>query len=94
MKVAVVFEHSGVYHLRITDAVELRKVGVVESAAYLDCTVAAEVEEDYRIAVFDCSDRLAVFGYDKRRQILVYRAGFFPQRFDCGAGGGKHPLLA
>jgi hypothetical protein len=49
----------------------LSKAGFLESAGDFDRTVAAEVEENHRVAVFDGAHRLATTGDHERRQILV-----------------------
>ena len=65
MRVAVVFEHTGVDYLRVADTVKFVKIFLIESLRYLNGAVSAEVIEYYAVAVLYSSDRLAVLGYDE-----------------------------
>ena len=77
VQVSVIFQHTGVDHLRHLHAVKLVKVrAALKRAGDLDRTVAAEIEEDHAVAFVDGADRLAVLRDDKRREILVDCVGF------------------
>ena len=73
-------------------AVEFAEVLLLEGPGDLDGPVAAEIEEDHRIAVLDGADRTAVLGDDKAGHILVGHLRVFPvigrNRLD---GRGKLP---
>ncbi len=89
LEIAVVLQHAGVGHLRHANAVELVETRFFESARDFDRAVAAEVEENHRVAVFDRTDRLAVLANHEGWQILIDRPGKpGAQRLDCRRGAG------
>lgn len=71
MQVAVILKHTRVNHLREADAVKRVEVRHFKCLGDFDRAVAAEVKQDYAVAVFDRSQRLSVFSDDKARQILI-----------------------
>ena len=78
VEVAVVFHHAGVLDRRDADAVEpVEVLAGLEGCRQLEGAVAAEVEVDDGIAVFDRSDGLAVFGDHELLEVLIDDAGDF-----------------
>ena len=89
-EVAVVLEHAGVDDVGARVSVERGELLVVERHAYLDGAVAAEVEEDDRVAVGYSADGLAVIGDDERGKVLIDDAGVLGAVcFDRFGRGGK-----
>ena len=83
IEVRIVLEHSGKINVRLVSAVKLVKfVAFVKCAADFLGTVAAEVEEDHAVPVFDLSYRFAVCRNDESRKILVNDAAFLAVCFD------------
>ena len=74
LEIAVVFQHTRELHASIVTAVKLVKVLAVKGEGDLLRAVAAEVEEDDAVAVFDLRDGLAVVRNDERQQILIDHA--------------------
>ena len=87
MKVAVILKHTCETYLGNTDSVKLIEALVaIERLGDLDGAVAAEVEENYAIAVLDGANGLAVLCNNEGRKILVKNAG------DLSAEGGNSLL--
>ena len=95
MEVAVVFHHAGVDDIRDALAVKLVEFGpAFEGGGDFEGAVAAEVEIDDAVAVFDGSDGLAVFGDDEGSEILIDGASFLTVGFDGLMGGGELAAFA
>ncbi len=93
--VAVVLHHARVLDLRPPLAVELGEIILLEGRGHFEGPVAAEVEVDDRIPVFDRADGLAVLADHEGGKVLVDDAGFFlPVGLDGLAGRGEKPSLA
>ena len=75
LEVAVIFQHTCELHASIVTAVKLVKVLAVKGEGNFLRTVAAEVEEDDAVAVFNLCNGLAVMRNDERQQILIDHAG-------------------
>ena len=88
-------QHAGIGDLRCSNAIESGEFRFLEGTRDLDGAVAAEIEEDDRVAVLDGADRLAVFGDDELRQILVDGAGILrAQAVDRSSRVGELRALA
>ena len=85
--VAVVFQHSGIQHLRGAHPVEFVKFTAhVEALGDFNGPVAPEVEENHAVAVLHGAHRLAVLSNDEGGQILVDHMKLLPvgfNRFFC-----------
>ncbi len=78
VQVAVVFHHAGIEHIRICFAIEFVKLFLFKGTRNFNGAVAAEIEIDHAIAVFDGAHWLALFiGNNKRRQVLIGDFGIF-----------------
>ncbi len=76
-KVAVILKHTGVNNIWLFASVKESKIVVVKRHAQFKCAVAAEVEKNNAVAVNNFAYRLAVFGNNERRKVLVDNAAFF-----------------
>ena len=94
MEVPIVLHHAGVLDLGVALAVELIQCLRLEGLGDLQGAVAAEIEEDDTIAVLYGPHRLAAFGDDKGRQVLVDGTGLAPQCLNRLLGAGKEPALS
>ena len=91
VQIAVVLQHTGKFDTGIIAAVEFIKILTVKGQGNFLGPVATEVEQDYRIAIVDFCNRLAVPGHHESGQVLVDAAGFGAVGFDGLGGGSKLP---
>ena len=95
VEVAVVFKHTCVNNGRNANAVEFVEISAcLEGLGDLDRTVAAEVEEDYAVAVFNGAYGSAVFSDNECGEVLVDHAGFRAVGFDCFFCGSELSAFA
>ena len=59
VRFGVIFHHTGIGCFGTRHPVEIRKILIFKSPAYLDCPVTTKVEEDYRVAIADRTHRIA-----------------------------------
>jgi len=71
LQVAVILQHTRIKNFRITDTVKFIKVWVIKSHTDFNRTISAEIEENNTVIIFNSSDRFAIFGNNKSRQILI-----------------------
>ena len=71
LKVSVILKHARIGNIGLCSSVKFIKIVIIKSHAELKRSVATEIKENYAVAVFDSAHRLAVFGNNKGRQILI-----------------------
>src|ERR1039458_8909718 len=55
----VILHHSGIDYLGTRHPIEIRKILIFKSSAYLDCPIAAKIEVHCRVTIPDRAYRIA-----------------------------------
>ena len=94
MKVSVILHHSCIFHVWNSLSIKLLKIFSLECLCDLKSSVSTEVKEDYAVAIFNCSNWLAVLSNDKWRKILVDCTCLFSKSLDSFMCRSKFSTLS